>query len=135
MRQDIGPQYYEEAKRQLPEIVRAIGTTYLPFVDRVNVIAKTATRPLRDDIQRSLSRLQEMGAQGPEQLRQGIEAYEELSFQQVLYKDGRSVDINKRAEIVAGIRQALRTYDGWLSAMKREMSQVEQYITDSRWPA
>jgi hypothetical protein len=134
MRQDIGTQRYEECKRQLPEIERVINTIFLPFAAQVVAIADKSQCPFPTPLRGWVVAIQDMCVQGPQQLRQAIAAYEQLSFSQVRYRDGRSVDVNMRAEVVGSIRQLLGSYDGMVSFLENQKAQAERFITESGWP-
>ena len=134
MRQDIGPQRYEECKRQLPEIERAINTTYLPFAAQVEAIANKSQCPFPNPLRGWVVAIQNLCVQGPQQLREGIAAYEQLSFSQVRHNDGQSVDVNVRAALVSGIRQLLGSHDGMLVFLENQKAQAERFIKETDWP-
>jgi hypothetical protein len=94
-----------------------------------------AGTPLPTQIQQKLSQMEEHCLNGPKQVREGITGYEQLRYEDLLWKDGKSVDVMVRASIIAGVRQSLKTWDGMLSYWRIEKRQIEDYLKNSHWPA
>jgi hypothetical protein len=134
MREEIGVKHYPEAKRQLPILEQAINTELLPFVGRLRAIAMKAGTPLPTQIQQKLSQMEEHCLNGPKQVRAGIAGYEQLRYENLLWKDGKSIDVMVRASLIAGIRQALKSWDGKLSYLRSEQRQIEDWLKESHWP-
>ncbi len=135
MKQEIGPQHYEQAKQQLPLLEQVINTDLLPFVSRLRALAMKAGTPLPTQIQQKLSQMEEACVTGPRQLRDGMKGFEQLRYEDLLWKDGRSVDVMVRASLIASLRQLLKSHDGLLSYWRSEQRQIEDWLRESHWPA
>jgi hypothetical protein len=124
MRQEIGPQHYEAAKRALPTLEHAITTELWPFLTSVRYAERTSGTPLPQYVVQWLKDIEQICAGAAAQLRDGIHGYEHLTGEMVV----------PRATLIDGIRVALRSHDGKLSFARRQKAIVEQYIRDSGWP-
>lgn len=134
VRDEIGLATYEAAKQQLTILEKAIREDYLPWVNRITRIAQDVG-DFPGPIRQAVETIGKMCEAGPRQLRSGITMYEGLEFKRDLaWKDGRQVDINKRAWYIAETGRQLRSFDGLLSAMKSQRGQAETYIRQAEWP-
>ena len=134
VREEIGLANYEAAKQQLPIMEKAIREDYLPWVARITRIAQE-TGDCPAVLRSAVEAIAKMCEAGPRQLREGIAAYDRLEFTRDLaWKDGRQVDVNRRAEYIGRTQRWLRSWDGLLSAMKSQRGQAETYIREAEWP-
>lgn len=133
VREEIGLANYETAKGQLPIMEKAIREDYQPWMARIMRIGQE-TGDYPDPIRQAVEAIGKMCEAGPRQLRQGLQMYEGLTYADFVWKDGRSVDINQRAWIIAQISRLLRSFDGLLSAMKSQRGQAETFIQQAGWP-
>lgn len=130
LREDIGVQYVTLAQAQLPDIEKAMRTIYRPFIAELTAIGDTTGTPLAQ----WESEMSGYCETVPNRLRGGIEKFRTLEFRHIVYKDGVSVDVNKRAEKINEVRGDLRAGDGALSRLRLLKGQAETYIKDSGWP-
>ncbi len=134
VRQEIGRATYDTAKRVLPIIERAINEDYRPFVARVVAIAQKANKPVPNQLTHWLNAIGRSCDSCPQTLREGMAAYDRLSFASIAWTDGRTIDVNNRASAVAEIRAMLRNHDGMLSFLKSQKGQAESFIQQNDWP-
>jgi hypothetical protein len=134
VRQAIGRNAYDTAKRVLPGIEQAINEDYQPFVAWVIAIAQKANKPISDQLRQWLQAIGTGCVSCPQSLRAGIAAYESLSFASIVWTDGRTIDENKRREAIGSIRMLLNSHDGQLSFLKSQKGQVESFIQQNDWP-
>ena len=133
MREEIGRQHYAQAKVTLPELERAMAKTYRPFVERVTGISAQAKAALPPDVQGWLRDMMTACDTVPTVVRQGIDGWDRLM--PPIWKDGRSLDLAVRAQLVHDIRFCLRNGDGRQGSLDNLQAQVEHYIMDSGWPS
>jgi hypothetical protein len=133
MREEIGRAHYEAAKVTLPEMERAITKIYRPYVERVARIAEQANVPVPAGMRGLLQELVRLCESWPQQLRQGIDGWDRLA--PPIWKDGRSLDLMQRGDLVSGIRAALMTGGRWQENLENLTQQIDRYIRESGWPA
>ena len=127
MQAEVGPKYYQTAQEQLPIIERAIGEIYRPFLEEIRNIRFGASVPSQvqgwcDELARLLNNI-------PQQLRDGIRGYEQLQCP-IWQMDGKSIDLNQRAALIAGTRNLLRSYDGCLTHLDGLKRRIETYLKE-----
>ena len=133
MREEIGRSHYEQAKKQLPELERALAETYRPFITRLASQEVRSKSPLPSPVKAQLTEMATLCDTVPRTTRTGIEGWDHLTVP--LQKDGRSIDISVRAKWVHDIRFCLKNWDGVRSGLNSLKGQVELYVQESGWPA
>jgi hypothetical protein len=133
MREEIGRQHYQRAKEQLPKIERAIQETYRPFLNQVTTIAAKAKAFLPAQVHGWLREMDVLCESIPRQVRAGIDGWDALA--PPIWKDGKSLDIAVRNELVHGLRTSLNSWDGCLTSLKNLTGRVETFIAQSGWPS
>ena len=133
MCEEIGRQHYTQAKDQLPKLERAISETYRPFLERVATIQAQSKVPLPLAVQPWLREMATLCDTVPNTVRAGIEGWDRLT--PPIWTDGKSVDITMRAELIGGLRQCLRNWDGIQGRLNDLTAQAERYFQESGWPA
>lgn len=126
MRAEIGPQHYRAAQKQLPVIEQAIQQTYAPFLAEVTTIRFGLSVP--SQVRQWCADL-ESTFTVPDSLRRGISSYEQMQVP-IWAMDGRSVDSNQRAAVIAGTRTLLMCHDGCLTHLDTRKRQIESYIRE-----
>jgi hypothetical protein len=126
MRNEIGPQYYHQAKEQLPLIERAVGETYRPFLAEVSMIEFGRSVPAQ---MRQWCAEMERLLTIPQSIHQGISSYEQLR-PPIWQMDGKSIDPNQRAALIAGTRNLLRSFDGCLTHLDGLKRRIEGYLKE-----
>ena len=134
MRQEIGPHHYDEAKRQVPILEQAITQRFQPFLQRLATMSAQAPA-LRDDMRHALHDMNLVCESSVRQVLGGIQVYEGLSLKPLLWKDGRSIDVNLRTARMAWIRSELFSHNGKIEFLANQQAIIARYIEDSGWPA
>ncbi len=67
------------------------------------------------------------------QVEAGIRKYKTLTFKDLAWKDGRQIDVNRRAAFIGEARFLLRSYDGRLSRCKSLRIQADMFIRNHQW--
>lgn len=126
MRAEIGPQHYRVAQQQLPVIEQAIQQIYAPFMAQATTIKFGLSVP--SQVRAWCADMEQMFTV-PESLRRGIRSYEEMQVP-IWPMDGKSVDSNQRAAVIAGTRTLLMSHDGCLTHLDSRKRQIEGYIRE-----
>lgn len=134
VRKEIGLHTYETAKQILSTIEYAFRTELIPFVEQVIGIVQQANKPVPHQLRQWLQAIQTTCESAPQSLREGIRAYENLTFAAIVAIDGSTVDANKRKEVIAGIRLLLTSHDGVLSYVRSQKTQLRNFLRDCNWP-
>ncbi len=90
-RQQIGQEDYEEAKRQV-KLTEPTIQTYASFAAELRLLETQAGTSLTMSVRGWLAECEQICATILPQLRDGIAQYKGLSFRQLVWKDGLSVD-------------------------------------------
>jgi hypothetical protein len=130
---EIGRPLLDQAKVELPKLEHFIAKDSRPFVARVASIGQRAQKPLPHYVQAWLTEMVLLADSTPNTIRSGIEGYAKLSVP--IWTDGKTLDINERARLIAQLRFCLRNWDGVQSRLTNLRAYVEQYIRESNWPA
>jgi hypothetical protein len=126
MRQRIGIDLYQNAKRAFPVIDREVRETYDPFCRRVTDIAMRAGNPTPSPMP-WISKIQEGQETGG--IKNGLDIYEKLD-----QRDWRATTQHERDSVVENARNCLRCHDGKLSFLKAQKQQAEDFIKTNEWP-
>lgn len=132
MRDEIGRQAYEQAKAMLPKLDTAIQKTYRPFLDRVAHLETRSNAPLPTHVKAWLAEIAKLCDGVPRTIRAGIEGWDGLI--PPIWKDGKSLDMSVRGQLVHDIRFSLKNWDGVHSRLDNLKTQTETYIQESGWP-
>jgi hypothetical protein len=133
MYQEIGRPLLDQAKVELPKLEQFIAKDSRPFLARVASIGQRAKNPLPQYVQAWLTEMVLLCDSVPNTIRSGIEGYAKLSVP--IWTDGKTLDINERARLIAQLRFCLRNWDGVQGRLTDLRIYTEQYIRESNWPA
>ncbi len=118
---------YEQATQQLLILKKGL-PEYVAFVDDVGgIVQKREEYP--DNLRRFVDEMK-LHIKSPEQIEAGIRQYKTLSFQDIVYKDGHQVDVNRRAAFIADTRRNLRSHETRLSGLKSLRVQAEMFLRE-----
>ncbi len=116
---------YELALQQLPIVKKGL-REYLVYTEEVEAIANERgeypdqLRGFVTEMKRSFS--------APDCVEEGIRRYKTLSFQDIVYKDGRQVDVNRRPEFITTTRFLLRNHESRLSSCKSLSERIKWFL-------
>ncbi|QPD04928.1 MAG: hypothetical protein Nkreftii_002702 [Candidatus Nitrospira kreftii] len=131
MRQELQA-CYAEAKSKLPSLDKAVNEARA-FLNKMQALAATCRQPLPALVVQHVNEMTLLCDSAPRQVREGLAAFENLSFSQVVWKDGSSLDVNQRTALLATIRGGLA---GWHAGRRLQAVQAEitTYLETAQWP-
>ncbi len=117
----------EGARQQLP-ILKEKLQEYAAFVAAVEALVRERGQ-YPDRLRRFVDELKQHQTV-PDQIAAGIAAFTSLTFSDLAWKDGRSVDVNRRMEFILSTRQLVRSHDGRLSRCGSLRAQAEAFLRE-----
>ena len=118
---------YEQATQQLPILKKGL-REYVAYAEEVEAIANEYEE--YPDVLRRFVTEMKQNFTAPEQIEEGIRRYRTFSFQDVVFKDGHQVDVNRRAAFITTTRLLLRSHDGRLSRLKSLQGQADTFLKE-----
>ncbi len=117
----------EGARHQLPILKQGL-QEYAVFVREVeDLVRERGQYP--DRLRRFVDELKQH-VSVPEQIEAGLSADRTLTFKDLAWRDGHSVDVNRRAEFIVSTRQLVRSHDGRLSRCGSLRTQAEAFLRE-----
>ncbi|BCA56684.1 hypothetical protein W02_38240 [Nitrospira sp. KM1] len=125
---------YDTAQRKLPEILKLVKGTQA-WMHELLTLASKSRVPLPRMVEPHLKEIATVCENCPRQVREGIAAYEGLKFQQIVWKDGRSIYLEARASLIHTISASLQSWDGMAGTIAMNRGSVERILEECNWPS
>jgi hypothetical protein len=109
---------YRQAPGELAKLEKFINTEIRPFVAQLRAIEQTARQLLPQPMQGYLKEIDLIINTTPHTIRSAITAWDALE-PPIWQMDGKSIDTNARAQLIAQIRSGLRNWDGQRGRLSR----------------
>ena len=125
---------YDTAKSNQGAVEKAVKEARA-FVEQLNALAAKCSKPLPSPVIHHLSAMNLLIKEVPRQVQEGLTAYEQLSFKQVAWKDGKTVDVNERRAVPASIRALLNSWNGAVEGLRSLRGQIDTCLEQTQWPS